>query len=404
MRDAQDWEQEIGIFYYLTDFDGIGGRIKEEPEDFVVEEVHPELGTAEVRLLRGEKAPRDPEGNGDFLWVVLEKRDWATIDAVNRIASLLRISRKYVGFAGTKDKYAVTAQWISLRSVKWRDLRELDLKDMSFHTPVYRKHRLRLGQLEGNYFTIRIRGARSPIPRVDRFPNYFGYQRFGSYRFVSHLVGKAIVRGDWEQAAFEYLTRTSPWEPQRTREARMRLRDDWGNFREALSYYPRRLRQEFTLLRALARGKSFESAFRQLHPRLLSLFLHAYQSYLFNVILSLRLEEGVEPRQGDILLHGVPTALIPGYSARFAGGVQGEIERSVLEDEGVSLDAFRRFRKMSAQGGRRKIIQRAEHLSVRGDTLRFFLEKGSYATLLLREIIKPASPEGFAFTPHRARD
>jgi len=402
VREAQDWEQEIGLLYYLTDFEGIGGRIKERSEDFIVEEVHPELGMAELRILRGEKAPRDPEGSGDFLWVVLEKRDWATIDAVNRIASLLKIPRRHVGFAGTKDKFAVTAQWISLRGVRWRDLRSLELKDMAFHTPVYLPHRLRLGQLLGNYFTIRIRGARAPIPVVRRFPNYFGYQRFGSYRFVSHLVGRAILRGDWELAAREYLARTSPWEPPQTRAARLRLSEDWGNFREALSYYPRRLRQEFTILRALARGKSYESAFRQLHPRLLSLFIHAYQSYLFNVILSRRLEEGTEPAGGDILLHGTPTAMIPGYAAKFAGGIQGEIERAVLEEEGVDLSAFRRFRKLSSQGGRRKILQTAKEMRVEGDTVRFFLEKGSYATLLLREIIKPRTPEGFAFTPHRA--
>lgn len=397
VREAPEWEREIGIYYYLTDFDGVGGRIKERPEDFIVEEVN-ELGRAQVLVLFGKKAPTTPEGSGEFLWVVMEKRDWSTVDAVNRIARILKIPVKNIGFAGTKDKNAVTAQWISIRGVKWKDLKGFELKDMAFHTPVYMKGRLRLGHLEGNYFTVRIRGARGPIRAAQKFPNYFAHQRFGSYRFVSHIVGRHIVRGEWEEAVKVYLTYHSPYEPKETIEARKRLAKDWGDWERALSYFPRRLRPERTILRALSRGKSFESALRSLHPRMFSLFIHAYQSYLFNVILSRRLEHGVRPEKGDILLKGVPTALIPGYRAKIAGGVQGEIERDVLEEEDVDLQAFRPFKRFGADGGRRKIVETAKDLDVKGDTVTFFLEKGTYATALLREIMKPETPEGFVFT------
>jgi tRNA pseudouridine13 synthase len=135
-----------------------------------------------------------------------------------------------------------------------------------------------------------------------------------------------------------------------------------------------------------------------------SLFIHAYQSYLFNTILSYRLEHGVREEKGDILLKDVPTALIPGYRAKIAGGVQGEIERSVLEDEEVDLESFRRFKRFGADGGRRKILEMARDFSVRGDTVSFVLEKGSYATALLREIMKPERPDGFVFTLPRDVD
>jgi tRNA pseudouridine13 synthase len=403
VRESPDWEQKIGIYYYLTDFDGVGGRIKEKPEDFIVEEVN-ELGRAEVLVLFGKKAPMEPEGSGEFLWVVMEKKDWATVDAVNRLARVLKIPVKHVGFAGTKDKIAVTAQWVSLRGVKWRDLRNVELKDMAFHTPVYMNGRLRLGHLEGNYFTIRIRGARGPVRAVRKFPNYFAHQRFGSYRFVSHIVGRHIVRGEWEDAVRTYLTYYSPYEPSETIAARKRLAKEWGEWKEALEYFPKRLRPERTILYALSRGKSFESALRSLHPRMFSLFIHAYQSYLFNIMLSYRLEHGVKPEDGDILLKGVPTAMIPGYRAKLAKGVQGEIERSVLEDEGVDLDSFRPFKRFGADGGRRKIIETAKDVHKRGDTVTFFLEKGAYATALLREIMKPETPEGFVFTLPKASD
>jgi len=389
------------LFYYLSDTQGVGGRIKERPEDFIVEEIN-ELGEASVLLLRGQNAPMDPEGSGEFLWVVLEKRDWATVDAVNRISRVLKIPVKYVGFAGTKDKRAVTGQWISLRGVKWKDLRKLDLKDMAFHTPVYMKGRLRLGHLDANKFTIRIRGASGKIPHVTWFPNYFAHQRFGSYRFVSHIVGRHIIRGEWEDAVRTYLTYASPYEPPETVAARKQLQKEWGDWKEALRYFPRRLRPERTILLALARGKSYESAIRSLHPRMFSLFIHAYQSYLFNVITSYRLEQGVRKENGDILLRGIPTAMIPGYRSSFASGVQGEIERSVLEDEGVDLTAFRPFKRFGADGGRRKILEKAQGYVVRRDTVSFVLEKGSYATALLREIMKPKDPEGFVFTLPRA--
>ncbi|NPA76924.1 MAG: tRNA pseudouridine(13) synthase TruD [Candidatus Diapherotrites archaeon] len=403
VSEAPGWEQTIGMYYYLSDSPGVGDRIKQCPEDFVVEEIN-ELGQASVLLLRGQKAPMDPEGSGEFLWVVMEKRDWATVDAVNRVARILKIPTKYVGFAGTKDKTALTAQWISLRGVKWRDLKSIQLKDMAFHTPVYMRGRLRLGHLVANRFTIRIRGVRGTIPNIRRFPNYFAHQRFGSYRFVSHIVGRHILRGEWEDAVRTYLTYVSPYEPPETREARERLQAEWGEWKDALTYFPRRLRPERTILSALARGKSYEASLRSLHPRMFSLFIHAYQSYLFNTILSYRLEHGVREEKGDILLKDVPTALIPGYRAKIAGGVQGEIERSVLEDEEVDLESFRRFKRFGADGGRRKILEMARDFSVRGDTVSFVLEKGSYATALLREIMKPERPDGFVFTLPRDVD
>ncbi len=393
MIPAPDWEREIGILWYLTDTPGSGGRIKEYPEDFVVEE-EGVLGRARVCVLLGGKARTKPEGSGEHLWVVLEKRDWDTIDVLRRIARGLRISIKRISFAGTKDKRAITGQWISLQGVRWKELSVLSLKDVAFHTPVYMRKKIRLGDLYGNWFRVRIRGARAPIHVSKQFPNYFGHQRFGSYRFVSHLVGKYLLQGDFERAVWEYLTRTSPWEPEMTRRARDMLRRE-GDYKEALRYFPRRLRLERRILSALVSGKSAEGAIRSLHRRTISLFIHAYQAYVFNLILSWRMEYGLTPLAGDILYENTPTGLVPGFRAEFAGGIQGEIERDVLDEEGIDLPAFKKWKKFGAEGGRRKLVEHVRELIVSNDVVSFFLPKNTYATALLREIIKPESPEGF---------
>jgi tRNA pseudouridine13 synthase len=326
---APEWERAIGLEYYITDAPGVGGRIREVPEDFIVEE-EGELGRARVLLLAGKKAPRTPEGEGNVLWMVMEKRDWDTMDVIYMLSRALGISRKHISFAGTKDKRALTAQWISIANVRWKDIESIRVRDVAFHTPIYRRKRIRLGDLRGNWFRVRVRGAKGPLFLPDVFPNYFGHQRFGSYRFVTHIVGKYLVLGDFCSAVWAYLTKTSLYEPEETRKARDRLAEEQDP-KEALEYFPKRLRMEKRLLRALASGKDCKGALLGLHRRTISLFIHAYQAYLFNRILSRRLEHGVEPVEGDVLLDGVPTALVPGFRAEPAGGLQGEIEREILE-------------------------------------------------------------------------
>jgi len=398
MLPAPEWEKEVGIFWYLTDSEGSGGKIKTVPEDFIVEEEGP-LGRARVLLLRGEKAPQSPQGSGDYLWFVLEKRDWDTMDVIYKLAKVLNIPPREIRFAGTKDKVALTAQWVCIRGVRWSTLRDVNIQDIAIHTPVYMPKRLRMGELYGNWFTVRIRGAHSIHPS-ERFINYFGHQRFGSYRFVSHIVGARLLEGDYEGAVWAYLTQTSDFEPPESREARERLRKE-GDFAEALKYFPKRLRMERRLLRFLASGKTAKSAILSLHPRTISLFIHAYQSYLFNIIVSRRLGISVKKEDGDICVDDVPTAMVPGYNVRPAEGVQGEVEKEVLEEAGVSLEAFRRWKKFGAIGYRRKIFETVRELCVSGNVLSFYLPKNTYATAFLREIIKPISPFGFII-PERA--
>ncbi len=387
------WEEEIGMGAFLTNY-RCEGRIKERPEDFIVEE-EGILGKAEVKILFRRKADLVPRGSGEYLYVVLEKRDWDLNDVLREISRRLRIGRDRISFAGTKDKYAVTAQWISLWRVRWKDLREVRIQDVAFHTPVYQPKKLKRGQLKGNWFTIRIRGCEPVEPVPNRFLNYFGHQRFGSYRFVSHLVGREILKENYEEAVWIYLTRSSPWEPKETREARERLREE-RDPRKALSYFPKRLRKERVILQKLAEGKGFKTALFSLPKNLVALFIHAYQSYLFNRILTERV--GVEPpKEGE-------TGIVPGYKVTLSSGIQGKVERKVLEEEEVDLEAFRRWKKFGTYGERRKLIETAQELRIKNGMLSFFLPKNTYATAYLRELLKPESPVGFLFSQGKVKE
>lgn len=381
-----DWEKEIGIEGFLSKEHG-WGTIKNRPEDFVVEEegVH---GRANVILLRGGRTRNIPTGTGNFLHVVLEKRDWDLHDVLVRIVKRLGISLRDVSFAGTKDKFALTGQWISLRDVKWSDLKKLDLKDVGLHTPVYANFKIRRGMLKGNWFRVVIRG-KLPASISPVFPNFFGHQRFGSYRFVSHIVGKYLLLEDYEGAFMGYLTTSSPWEPPETREARKRLAEE-RDFQKALEYFPKGLRKERSLIKAYLRTGSFKRAILSLPQTLISLFLHAYQSYLFNKVLSLRLRVEI-PEYGE-------RGIVPGYASTFSPGIQGELEREVINEENIELGMFKKWRKFSTKGDVRPLLSRAEHLNIDGNTLSFFLEKGTYATSFLREILRPRSPVGFVFS------
>ena len=387
------WEEEIGIGAFLTDY-RCRGRIKEKPEDFIVEE-EGILGKAEVRILFGRKADLVPRGSGEYLYVVLEKRDWDLNDVLKEVSRRLKVGRDRISFAGTKDKFAVTAQWISLWRVTWKDLKEVKIKDVAFHTPVYQPRKLKRGQLRGNWFTIKVRGCEIGEPVPERFLNYFGHQRFGSYRFVSHLVGRELLRENYEEAVWIYLTRTSPWEPKETQEARKRLEEE-RDPKKALAYFPRRLRKERVILQKLAEGKDFKRALLSLPKNLVALFIHAYQSYLFNHILTERVE--VETPKDE------ETGIVPGYRVSFSPGMQGEIEKKVLEEEGVELKDFRRWKKFGTYGERRKLIERARDLRIKRNVLSFFLPKNTYATSYLRELLKPESPVGFLFSQEKVKE
>src|SRR3989442_13803942 len=137
------------------------------------------------------------------------------------------------------------------------------------------------------------------------FPNFFGLQRFGSVRPITHVVGRHIVRGEFQEAVDTYVANPIEGEGTESYEVRAALRDT-GDVHAALRPYPKSYGFEKAILNHLAvNHEDYVGALQQLPFNLLLMFVHGYQSYLFNQILSERMRRGIpihEPVAGDLVL------------------------------------------------------------------------------------------------------
>jgi tRNA pseudouridine13 synthase len=425
-------EKQIGVNLYSTDTDGLGGQLRQEVEDFIVKEI----------------TNREEGQEGKYLILELIKRDWDTHHLTRTLAKILQMSQKRISVAGTKDKRALTTQKISIFDVDAADIEKIHLKDVELKVLGRSRKSVELGDLWGNDFIITIRSiSRSPeetgrllekttneILAQGGVPNFFGVQRFGSVRPVTHLVGKAIVEGDFEKAALLYIADPFPDEPEETKQARQFVKET-RDFKEGLKTYPLRLGHERAMMNHLiANSDDFAGAFLVLPKNLYRMFVHGYQSYIYNIILCRRIEKGLpldQALEGDIVCfkneHGLPdtskteevkagtvtamnrlikrnrafiTAPLPGYNTEFASGLPGEIEKEVLKELKVPLQGFNieEIPEMSSKGIRREILLQVEPtFEVNEDdlnpgkskaVLEFMLPKGSYATTVLREYMK----------------
>lgn len=440
-------EKEIGIEVYSTSSPGFGGKIRYLLDDFIVEELLIDGSLAEV-------SPQidswEPNGVGNYLICVLVKRRWDTFLAVREVAKRLGISQKRIRFAGIKDTKALTAQHISLQNVAPNKILELEIKDIKLYPKRFSRERMYSQLIKGNRFHITIRDIEQPfsvieertksvreeIESIGGVPNFFGHQRFGTIRPNTHKVGKYLTRGDPKKAALAFLAEPSINEHPEAREARQKLQDSL-NFKESFELFPRFLRYERFMLRHLVEYPTdFVGAFRKLPRRLRKLFVQSYQSYLFNRSLSERIRSNIpldEPQIGDYVIyldeHGLPTevydqanssnikkfeklvkegkiciaAPLVGSNQPPSKGVQGEIEKNILESEDVTQEIFKIsfMPEATAEGRLRAILNPAWNLVLEETSedkenkgkqfmkLGFSLNRGSYATVLLREFMKP---------------
>jgi len=175
---------------------GVGGEIKTNPEDFEVEEI----------------PAYEPSGQGDFLYLWIEKRDMGAEYFERQIAKRLDIPVGEVGTAGLKDRRAVTRQWVSVPASVETRLAALEGDGIKVLRVGKHSNKLRAGHLHGNRFRILIRNA-GGLPALDDnvqasrlhyvvdrlrehgLPNYYGPQRFGHDGETLHL-GMAILRGE----------------------------------------------------------------------------------------------------------------------------------------------------------------------------------------------------------------
>ncbi|MCL4345909.1 MAG: tRNA pseudouridine(13) synthase TruD [Candidatus Thermoplasmatota archaeon] len=391
--------------------------IKMEPGDFQVYEV-------------SNKIMEDSDGKYTILKIRLT--NWETNHFLSELARYIGISRKRITYAGTKDKRAVTTQYFCVNAERIPD--RINVRDCEILERFRSSALINLGDLTGNHFSIRvdtgssadeIREGFEQIIQNGGFWNYFGIQRFGSIRYNTHRVGEKLIKEGFESAVKEYLA-----DPEIDHDQyRIDLLEGW-DFQKALKEFPEHLQFERAMMYELVSGKSYKDSFDALPRSLKIMFVHAYQSYIFNQILNERKSRIGNPSQvvcGDIVSpvdqywnidenklipvdsfnierirklseEGKVSVLAPliGTETVKQKGVPGEIMESLMEREGISFNSFEieEKREMSSTGSYRGIRFIPVDMRItESKILEFTLGKGIYATALLDQIFRGINVE-----------
>jgi tRNA pseudouridine13 synthase len=333
----------FGRIFLTKDLPGTGGRIKERVEDFIVEEV---------------PLYQFSDG-GDFAFLLVEKTDLSSLDLVKVIREHLDLEDHEVGLAGLKDKRAITRQWVSLPFEKASEDRLASLVDKGIRILQKRRHtnKLRIGHLLGNRFSVLIRQpdqqaenrATSIMQSLQKqgLPNFYGAQRFGA-RGDNPQKGLALLQGKYRLHSVRQ---------------RKLLISACSSLLFNLTLKDRMERDFFTRLLPGDIAKKHETG---------GLFLVSNTA-------------NEQPRADRLEISA--TGPIWGKKMKKALDEAGRLEERVLTSQGLTPEVF-----LKQPGGRRslRVVLREFTMQSEPEGLRleFFLPKGSYATVLLDEIMK----------------
>ena len=393
--------------YLTAEVPGTGGTIKGSPEDFIVEEI----------------PAYQPGGEGEHCFVHIEKRGIATLEALRRLSKALGVQERDIGYAGMKDAVGVTRQTVSIPRVAPEKVLSLEIPGIKVLSAIKHGNKLRLGHLKGNRFLIRVRGvapgaldnAEAALEILKRrgVPNRFGVQRYGA-QGNTHAIGAAVLRGDYKEAVDTLIGDPAAVTDERWRVAIEAYRR--GELAESLSLFPGHFRVERELLgRLLQRPDAFDRAFNTVQPRMKRLYLSAFQSSLFDLVLEQRLDTLDRIGLGDIAFkheNGAcflvqdqtaeavraqafeisATGPMFGCTMMEPQGEQGEIERGTLAAEGLTPESFNLAGGLRMEGERRPLRVPLGGVSVRSEgedlLFDFSLPRGSYATSVMSEVMK----------------
>jgi len=357
-------DQRFGILCYGTRFKGIGGAIKQRPEDFVVAEV---LKHESRRLI----------DRGEYPLFVLCKKGADTLEAK---AIFERQTGLSVNILGLKDRNAMTYQFLSSRR-KLLAERRVEGKNFSALLVARTLRPLTKADLLGNSFKVTIRNAEIKVDILEvlkkeleegRIPNFYGPQRFGE-RLSNHVIGRLIVKREFDEAA--------------------------------KLIFGDRLPNDDSI-----------ASLRSIPIQLRRLYVSSYQSYLFNLCLSEMIkDETINERRGLFISYHKRRIIVdqtirsealndteiayarlgplPGYSFREREDSAFQKMKYILEQEGITPSQFyiKEMQEVSAEGGLRPLsmVGWLRGWQVEDELLlRFVLLTGSYATILLRELMK----------------
>ena len=307
-------------------------RIKEKPEDFIVRE---------LSLVK-------PQNKGKYTYFILKKENYNTIRAIEHVAKVLKINSKTIGFAGNKDKIAITEQTCSVPAVSKEQLERVKLRDIELKFLGKGAEPISLGDLEGNEFEIIVRNIDEKPKAKNKFVNYFGEQRFSK---INVPVGKVIVQKDFEKAVKLLLSNKGPEE--------IKIRD--YNHKNPTNYV---------------------GALKILPLKVLKIYVHAYQSWIWNQVV-----EKID-KKGELPLVGFGTL------------VDNRVLADFLAEERIKPRDFiiKEIPELSSEGDVRKIMAEAKDLKIgeleddelnqgkKKVKIQFKLPPGSYATEFIKQL------------------
>ncbi len=414
---------------------GIGGVLKEREEDFLVDEL----------------SLYPPSGQGEHLMMLVEKRGLSTLHMAGVLARHFGVRLGDIGYAGLKDKMAVTRQHVTVHvpGRKPEDFPALQDDRVSILWVDLHDRKLRRGHLAGNGFSIRVRQV-SPqsvlhahktlaILEAKGMANVVGEQRFGLWD-TNHRIGRAMVVGEWQEACDVLLGPTPEGHTDESRSAYAA-----GDFPGALHAMPRSAQGERRVLDALVRGQGPKRAMQRLGRTETAFMVSALQSAMFNDVLRERMVAGTLDTllEGDVaVVHGAarttfvvsaeeaassemaervarlevsPTGPMWGGTMRTAKGVPAEIEEAALARFGVTLEALERFARKNRgtmDGDRRPLRVPLQYPQVEGGAdehgtyvrCGFELPKGCFATQAMAEVMKPDTMKPDTMKPDRTPD
>ena len=418
-------EARLGLEFYATDSPGTAGHLKSSSEGFRVTEI--------------SSYPL-PDPDGAYVVLRVSSRDWEQHELADALGRALGLPPRAVRWAGTKDRRAVAERLFSYRG-RPPD-RELALPNVTVVEAYRARDGLTLGHHYGNRFDLLVDHLETPVAEaLDSYravaaelrargglPNFFGPQRFGEVRPVTHEVGRWLIRGDVERAVDVYLTEVPADGCAGTGDLARRDYASHHDPTRALREFPREYRFERTILQELEQGRGAVRAFRSLSRELRTLFVHAFQSLIFNRWLSARHASDLafdRPVDGDrvvrlardgtvrgaestpvtadnlsecIQLVGRGRALVAGPLVGFDTptdpGAPGALLECILADEGVDRSMFGipKAPELASRGTWRAILVPPPPIGIDatdgGVCFRFGLPKGAYATVLAREFLK----------------
>ena len=327
-----------------------GYQLKQLPQDFLVKEI------SNLKF----------KNSGKYVYFLLKKTNRNTLDVVKEIAKQLNLPEKQIGFAGSKDKQAITEQVCSAKGISKDKLSKVKIDHAELKFLGYNDQPVCLGDLTGNYFEITIRNLdKTKIKNIDFVENYFDEQRFSQNNVE---IGRYLVKKQFKEA--------------------VKLIDN------------QKVQQQLQKNPTDSIG-----ALKRLPLRLLKMYVNAYQSWLWNETLA-------EYLKGDKKTYKIKYSLgyfifinnkIDNFNLPLIGFTElnDPIIKKIMQKEALTHHDFiiKQIPELSLEGEERKAFVEIKNLEINPAEnnelnknkhkiqVRFTLPKGSYATMVIRKLL-----------------